>query len=93
MTDILTLGLLAAVCAMAVYIGRWPGMILEEVDKAAKSTLPEWAYKPLIGCVYCNAFWWGVGLALVAGAPVMAIAMSGIAAVGITGVLVGAARL
>ena len=93
MTDILTLGLLAAVCAMAVYIGRWPGMILEEVDKAAKEHLPFWAYKPLIGCVYCNAFWWGVGLALVAGAPVLAIAMTSIAAVGITGVLVGAARL
>lgn len=93
MTDILTLGLLSAVCAMAVYIGRWPGMILEEVDKVAKSQLPEWVYKPLIGCVYCNAFWWGVGLALVAGAPVLAIALTGIAAVGITGVLVGAARL
>ena len=93
MTDILTLGLLAAVCAMAVYVGRWPGMILEEVDKAAKSRLPEWVYKPLIGCVYCNAFWWGLVLALVAGAPVLGIALTGIAAVGITGVLVGAARL
>ncbi len=93
MTDILTLGLLAAVCAMAVYVGRWPGMILEEVDKAAKEHMPSWAYKPLIGCVYCNAFWWGIGLALVAGAPVLAIAMTGISAVGITGVLVGAARL
>lgn len=93
MTDILTLGLLAAVCAMAVYVGRWPGMILEEVDKAAKTKLPEWVYKPLIGCVYCNAFWWGVALALVAGAPVVGIALTGVAAVGITGVLVGAARL
>ena len=93
MTDILTLGLLAAVCAMAVYVGRWPGMILEEVDMAAKTKLPEWVYKPLIGCVYCNAFWWGVALALVAGAPVVGIALTGVAAVGITGVLVGAARL
>lgn len=93
MTDILTLGLLAAVCAMAVYVGRWPGMILEEADKAAKTKLPEWVYKPLIGCVYCNAFWWGAGLSLVAGAPVVGIALTGVAAVGITGVLVGAARL
>lgn len=93
MTDILTFGLLAALCAMAVYIGRWPGMILAKVDKAAKEHLPEWAYKPLIGCVYCNAFWWGVGLSFVAGVPLLGMVLTAIAAVGITGVLVGAARL
>lgn len=93
MIDILMIGLLAAVCAVGVYVCRWEGMILEEVDKVARKRLPKWLYKPLIGCVYCNAGWWGIALALVFGAPVFGVALSAVAAIGFTGVLVGIARV
>ena len=58
--DIGSFSLAAAIMAMAVYIARWEGMILEPLDKYLREALPKYIYKPLIGCVYCNAFWWGV---------------------------------
>jgi hypothetical protein len=58
--DIQLFSLAAAIMAMAVYIARWEGMILEPLDKYLREALPKYIYKPLIGCVYCNAFWWGV---------------------------------
>lgn len=35
-----------------------PDMILGTIDSIASNTLPDWLYKPLIGCQYCVAGQW-----------------------------------
>lgn len=49
-------------CSLAIF-GLWnsanPGFIFSKVDLFLEPRLPEWLYKPLIGCVICMASFWG----------------------------------
>lgn len=39
--------------------GNVYGLILAPLGKYANDNLPDWVYKPLIGCINCMASFWG----------------------------------
>lgn len=57
-------------CLLGIIAGIWAflftgplsqdGEIFGAVKAWIYRTQPEWAYKVLIGCAKCNAFWWAV---------------------------------
>lgn len=82
--------LILALWCKAIDLATRDGMILHGVDRWAGHVLPEWLYKPVIGCVYCMAsvhgtlihlFFWrvfGADLALWPVVCVCGIAVNGL---------------
>lgn len=61
-SQLLTLSILSAVVAIAgtcfSCLLTKPGMLLGPFDYLASESLPEWLYKPLIGCQFCVSGQW-----------------------------------
>lgn len=53
-----------AMWCLGIRIATDEGMILHRVDALLCDHLPEWAYKPIIGCVYCMASVHGIAIHL-----------------------------
>lgn len=51
----------AAIClfVQAVNACFWEGMIFGRIGAKIETSVPDWVYKPTIGCPVCMAFWWG----------------------------------
>lgn len=55
-----------ALFIIGLYEATEPGRILANLHDFLEERLPDWIYKPMLGCVYCMASVWGTLLFVLA---------------------------